>query len=66
MQNPPSGVRLVLSAICVMNDMKPDKINDPAGTGQKIFDYWLPAKRMLGDLNFLKKLFDYDKDNIQV
>lgn len=55
-----------MSAICVMNDLKPDKINDPAGTGQKIFDFWGPAKKMLGEITFLKKLFEYDKDNIQV
>ena len=66
MQSPPSGVKLVMAAICVMNDLKPEKINDPAGTGQKIFDFWGPAKKMLGDISFLKKLFEYDKDNIQV
>ena len=36
MTNPPSGVRLVMSAVCVMRDIKPDKVNDPAGTGQKV------------------------------
>lgn len=29
-----------------------------------MFDYWGPSKRLLGDLNFLQKLKDYDKDNI--
>ena len=36
MNNPPAGVKLVMSAVCVMKDVKPDKINDPAGTGQKV------------------------------
>ncbi len=36
MKNPPSGVKLVMSAVCVMKDIKPEKINDPAGTGQKV------------------------------
>lgn len=36
MSNPPSGVKLVMSAVCVMKAIKPDKINDPAGTGQKV------------------------------
>ena len=27
-------------------------------------DYWPAAKRMLGELNFLQSLKDYDKDNI--
>ena len=36
MKNPPSGVKLVMAAVCVMKDLKPDKIADPAGTGQKV------------------------------
>ncbi|XP_016404673.1 dynein heavy chain 12, axonemal [Sinocyclocheilus rhinocerous] len=64
MKNPPSGVKLVMAAVCVMKDIKPEKINDPAGTGQKILDYWGPSKKLLGDMNFLKDLKEYDKDNI--
>ncbi|XP_076022383.1 dynein axonemal heavy chain 12 [Genypterus blacodes] len=66
MKNPPSGVKLVMSAVCVMKDIKPDKIADPAGTGRKIFDYWGPSKKLLGDMNFLRDLKEYDKDNIPV
>jgi len=29
-----------------------------------MFDFWAPSKRILGELNFLQKLKDYDKDNI--
>jgi len=64
MKNPPSGVKLVMSAVCVMKDIKPEKINDPSGTGQKILDYWGPSKKLLGDMTFLQQLKDYDKDNI--
>ncbi|TRZ01398.1 hypothetical protein DNTS_018422, partial [Danionella cerebrum] len=64
MKNPPSGVKLVMAAVCVMKDIKPEKINDPAGTGQKILDYWGPSKKLLGDMNFLRDLKEYDKDNI--
>ena len=49
-----------------MRDIKPDKINDPAGTGQKILDYWGPSKRLLGDMHFIDYLKEYDKDNIPV
>uniref|UniRef100_A0A8C4EGR3 Dynein axonemal heavy chain 12 n=1 Tax=Dicentrarchus labrax TaxID=13489 RepID=A0A8C4EGR3_DICLA len=66
MKNPPSGVKLVMSAVCVMKDIKPDKIADPAGTGKKVFDYWGPSKKLLGDMNFLRDLREYDKDNIPV
>ena len=36
MKNPPSGVKIVMAAVCIMKDIKPEKINDPAGTGQKV------------------------------
>ena len=36
MNNPPAGVKLVMSAVCIMKDIKPERINDPAGTGQKV------------------------------
>ncbi len=61
MQSPPFGVKLVMEAICVLRAVKPEKMNDPAGTGKKIFDYWGPSKKLLGDLNFLKDLKEYDK-----
>ncbi|KAM8930418.1 dynein axonemal heavy chain 12 [Pelodytes ibericus] len=66
MRNPASGVKLVMSGVCVMKEIKPEKINDPAGTGQKILDYWGPSKKLLGDMNFLRDLKEYDKDNIPV
>uniref|UniRef100_A0A8B9EN99 Dynein axonemal heavy chain 12 n=1 Tax=Anser cygnoides TaxID=8845 RepID=A0A8B9EN99_ANSCY len=64
MKNPPSGVKLVMAAVCVMKDIKPERIPDPLGTGGKILDYWGPSKKLLGDMNFLKDLKEYDKDNI--
>ena len=35
-----------------------------SSTGKKIEDFWGPSKRLLGDMNFLKSLQNYDKDNI--
>ncbi|XP_028906396.1 dynein heavy chain 12, axonemal isoform X2 [Ornithorhynchus anatinus] len=64
MKNPPSGVKLVMAAICVMKDIKPERIVDPTGTGGKILDYWGPSKKLLGDISFLRDLREYDKDNI--
>ncbi|KAK5863728.1 hypothetical protein PBY51_000737 [Eleginops maclovinus] len=66
MKNPPSGVKMVMSAVCVMKEIKPDKIADPAGTGKKVLDYWGPSKKLLGDMNFLRDLKEYDKDNIPI
>jgi dynein heavy chain len=64
MKNPPAGVKLVMESICVMKDIKADKIPDPAGTGKMILDYWKPSQKLLGDPAFLSSLKTYDKDNI--
>ncbi|XP_059163826.1 dynein axonemal heavy chain 12-like isoform X1 [Physella acuta] len=66
MNNPPAGVRLVMAAVCVMKDIKPEKVNNPDKPGQKMNDFWGPSKKLLGDMNFLQGLLEYDKDNIAV
>ena len=63
MKNPPDTVKLVMAAVCVMKSVPPDKVADP--TGKKVLDYWGPSKRLLGDLQFLQALKDYDKDSIK-
>ncbi|XP_078276213.1 dynein axonemal heavy chain 3-like [Rhinoraja longicauda] len=62
MQNPPSGVRLTLAAICVLKGIKPEKKVD--ANGKSTDDYWPPARKMLGDMKFLESLKEFDKDNI--
>ncbi|XP_055488365.1 LOW QUALITY PROTEIN: dynein axonemal heavy chain 6-like [Leucoraja erinacea] len=47
---PPDLVMTVMEAICILLNAKTD---------------WASAKQVLGDSNFLKKLMDYDKDNIK-
>ncbi|XP_038211341.1 dynein heavy chain 12, axonemal [Zerene cesonia] len=66
MKNPPATVKLVMAAVCVMKQIPPDKIPDPDNPGKKIFDYWGPSKRILGDMSFLDSLRNFDKDNIPV
>jgi dynein heavy chain len=66
MKNPPDGVKLVMEAVCVMKDLKAEKIPDPAGTGRMILDYWRTAQKMIGDPKFLESLRLYDKDDIPV
>jgi dynein heavy chain len=63
MKNPPSGVKLVMEAVCVMKQLKPDRVKD-TDSGMMVEDYWGPSKRALGDLKFLQGLKEYDKDNI--
>ena len=36
MKNPPAGVKLVMASVCVMKGIPPEKIPDPAGTGQRV------------------------------
>ncbi|KAJ3254160.1 Dynein heavy chain 7, axonemal [Boothiomyces macroporosus] len=64
MKSPPAAVKLVMEAVCVMKDIKPVKIADPAGSGKKIEDYWGPSKTLMSDMKFLESLKVYDKDNI--
>lgn len=64
MKNPPSGVKLVMEAVCVIKNIKPDKMPDPAGTGKMINDYWKTSLKMLSDPRFLDTLRTFDKDNI--
>ncbi|XP_064633532.1 dynein axonemal heavy chain 3-like isoform X2 [Lineus longissimus] len=62
MKNPPSGVKLVMEAVCIMKLIKPERMTDP--NGKQYDDYWPAAKKMLGDMKFLESLKEYDKDNI--
>ncbi|KAF7239970.1 Dynein heavy chain 6, axonemal [Varanus komodoensis] len=47
---PPDLVMTVMEAICILLNAKPD---------------WATAKQLLGDSTFLKKLLEYDKENIK-
>ena len=42
--------------------IKPERKVDP--NGKPIDDYWVAAKKMLGDLKFLDSLKEFDKDHI--
>ncbi|KAF2360955.1 Dynein heavy chain AAA module D4 [Trinorchestia longiramus] len=64
MKNPPSGVKLVMEAICVLLGEKPDRIPDPLGTGKMVEEYWSVSKRMLGDIKFKENLLNFDKEHI--
>ncbi len=62
MKAPPAGVRLVMETICVLKNVKPEKVND--ASGKKIDDYWKPSQKILGEMKFLESLQQFDKDNI--
>ena len=48
MMRPPAGVRMVMEAVCIMQNVKPKKV---AGEklGTKVDDYWEPGKALLQD-----------------
>jgi dynein heavy chain len=67
LKKPPAGVRLTLKAVCIMFQIKPERITDPDNAQKKIEDYWGPSQKMLNDLGpdkFKKELMEFDKDNI--
>jgi dynein heavy chain len=64
MGSPPAGVKLTLEAICVMKDVKPEKVKDKE-TQKTVEDYFGPGKKLLMDSKaFVDSLKSYDKDNI--
>lgn len=65
MKSPPKGIKLVMEAICILKDVKPERVPAPSGIGT-VEDFWGPSKKVLGDMKFLDSLVNYDKDNIPV
>lgn len=63
MKSPPIGVRIVMEAVCILKEVKPERVQNPSGVGM-IEDYWGPSKKVLSDIKFLDSLLNYDKDNI--
>jgi dynein heavy chain len=64
MQQPPTTVRKVLASVCVLTNRQPDRKPDPNNPGKKIIDYWAPAKKALGEMDFINQLKTFDKDHI--
>lgn len=44
MTNPPSGVKLVMEAVCIMKGLKPEK--KPDASGKIVEDFWPTAKKV--------------------
>lgn len=63
MKNPPVSVKIVMEAICILKDVKPDKISAGAGSSD---EYWGPAKKLLGDPKFVENLLAFEKEAIPV
>lgn len=60
MKTPPGAVKIVMEGICILKDLKADKVVSPSGTGT-VDDYWLTSKKMLQDVKFLDSLVNFEK-----
>ena len=64
MQNPPTGVRLVMEAVCILQEVVP-KMVPGEKMGTKVADYWSVCGPLLANpQKFLESLFQYNKDAI--
>merc|ERR1719305_2042411 len=64
MKTPPGAVILTSHALCIMFDIKPQKVKAPDGKG-KVDDYWGVAKKSLwSDGNLIQNMKEFDKDNM--
>ncbi|XP_032686024.1 dynein heavy chain 7, axonemal-like isoform X4 [Odontomachus brunneus] len=61
MKYPPYAVRLVIESVCVLKQVKPERVQKE---GVYVEDYWKVALRVLSDVKFLDSLLYFDKDNI--
>ncbi|XP_044576956.1 dynein axonemal heavy chain 7 [Cotesia glomerata] len=62
MKNPPANVKLVMESICILKEIKPDKVQ--SADGKSYDDYWKASLKILADVKFLDSLVHFDKDNI--
>ncbi|XP_077275648.1 dynein axonemal heavy chain 1 [Temnothorax americanus] len=64
MKRPPVGVLLVIEAMCIVNNVKPNKLPGKL-PGEKILDYWTPGSQMLADpIHFLHTMSHFKKEDI--
>ncbi|XP_051173104.1 dynein axonemal heavy chain 7-like isoform X2 [Leptopilina boulardi] len=62
MKSPPAGVKLVMESVCILKEMKPERVQQP--DGRMGDDYWKVSLKVLSDVKFLDSLINFDKDNI--
>lgn len=53
----------VFQGVCILQGKEPKKELDST-TGKRVEDWTVPTKALLADMNFLKSLQTYDKDNM--
>jgi dynein heavy chain len=61
---PSDGVKLVAKSLCILFNVKPDKIRGQTAKEGTQLDYWIPCQKKLLTPQLLKNCIEYDKDNI--
>jgi dynein heavy chain len=62
--NPPDAAKAVVKTLCIMFNVGPKKIADPAGGNKKIEDYWENGKKQVLTAELLKNCQNYPKDDM--
>lgn len=62
--NPPEAAKAVVKTLCIMFNVAPKKIPDPAGGNKKVDDYWEPGKKQVLTAELLKNCQNYAKDDM--
>lgn len=58
MKNPPMAVKTILETICILRDIKTEKMSNTTD------EYWSVSKKMLNDPKFIENLLKFEKDSI--
>ena len=61
--SPPEDVRMVMAGVCVLFGSDPERKIDPA-TQKPTFDYWPKAQLLMGNINFLKNIVEFDREGL--
>ena len=64
-QNPNEGTRTVIQTLCMLFEIKPDKIRGQTAKEQTQYDYWKPAQKNILNSKLKDRCINYDKENMK-
>ena len=65
MKNPPTVIRIVMQALCLVLYANPLEKRKNPDTLKIEIDWWAASLKLLGDTKLLQTLVEYDIDNIE-
>ena len=63
MQKPHEKVVMVMSAVCILLGVEPQKKMDPQ-TQKRVTDYWTPTQKLMNGAGFLDSLLNYPSEDV--